>query len=158
MKITTVIICLLVCGFAAIAQPFSKAIFYKAYADNSLFSVDNIISMIYDSSFREKEAYMGVLLMRKAGIVGNPMDKLSLFKQGHEKMEHAIQIDPSNAEYRFLRITIQENAPSMLGYNKNLDEDATIVHARYETLPQEVREAIADYSLKSKVLGSLALK
>lgn len=152
------VLCLLVCSFAASAQSFTRAVFYKSYADNSLFSTDNIINMMYDSTFREKEAYMGAVLMKKAGIVVNQVDKLSLFNQGHEKLEHAIQIDPSNAEYRFLRITIQENAPNMPGYNKNLDEDAEIVHARYETLPEEVKQAIADYSLKSKVLGNLALR
>lgn len=151
-------LCLLICSIAASAQSFNRAIFYKAYADNSLFSTDNIINMMYDSTFREKEAYLGAVLMKKAGIVVNPADKLSLFNQGHEKLEHAIQIDPSNAEYRFLRISIQENAPNMLGYNRNIDEDAEIVHARYETLPAEVKEAIANYSLKSKVLGNLALK
>ncbi|MEJ0082809.1 MAG: hypothetical protein WDM78_18070 [Puia sp.] len=38
------------------------------------------------------------MIMRKAGIGGNPASKLKLFKQGHKLLEEAIAKDPNNAE------------------------------------------------------------
>ena len=145
-------------AFASSAQTFTRSSFYKAFPEESLFSVDDNLKMIWDSSFREKEAYVGALLMKKAGIVGNPVDKLSLFKEGHKKLESAIQMDKMNTEYRFLRLVIQEQAPSFLGYDDEIEEDSKLVREQLRNLPKEVQEAAIDYARTSKALSNLALR
>lgn len=145
-------------ALASTAQTFTRTSFYKTFPEESLFSVDDNLKLIWDSSFREKEAYAGTLLMKKAGIVANPVDKLSLFKEGHKKLENAIQLDKSNGEYRFLRLVIQEQAPSFLGYDDEIDEDSKMVREQLRSLPKEVQEAAIDYARTSKALSNLALR
>jgi hypothetical protein len=91
-------------------------------------------------------------MMRKAGLGGSPHQKLKLFREGHRELEAAIKREPGNVEFRFLRLLIQENAPAILKYRDNLQEDSKIIENSYQTLPAEVRKQIADYSKKSKVL------
>lgn len=90
--------------------------------------------------------------MKKAGLVKNVKSKLKLFKEGHHKLEEAIEKDNSNIEYRFLRLIIQENAPDILNYNKDIKKDSAFIKENYKNLPVVVRDAIEDYSKKSKVL------
>ena len=40
-----------------------------------------------------------------------------------ENIEKAIEMDPQNAELRFIRLSIQKNIPSFLNYHSNLKED-----------------------------------
>jgi hypothetical protein len=99
-----------------------------------------------------KDAFMGAMTMKKAGLGGSPTTKLSLFKQGHKMLETAIKEDPNNAEYRFLRLMIQENAPGILGYKNDTEKDSEYIRKSYKSLPGDVQQAIADYNKKSKLL------
>jgi len=63
----------------------------------------------------------GKILMAKHYY--NPISKLSSFNEGKEILEKAIQGDLYNPELRYLRLTIQTNVPSFLGYSSNINED-----------------------------------
>ena len=157
MKTNFVItMCLVVVGIVVNGangkQNFDRTDFYAAMSSNNLDSVNNQLAVIEKSSFGNKEAFEGTLLMKKAGIVPNPANKLSLFKSGHKKLEEAITKENTNAELRFLRLMIQEHAPKILGYKKQIAEDNKMIHSGYKSLPPVVQKAIADYSKKSKVL------
>jgi len=158
MKLLKISILASLLAFASQAQTFDRTVFYEAYAADSLFAVDNTINLMWDSSFREKQAYMGALLLEKCQLLSNTEDKLSLYREGHERLEEAIKLEPTNAEYRFLRLTVQERLPQMMGYYKNIDEDAAIIMERFEELPIEVERAIIRYSPQSKVLWKLAME
>ena len=99
-----------------------------------------------------KEAFEGALLMKKAGLGGSPTKKLSLFKEGHKKLEASIHREPANAEFRFLRLMIQEHAPGILGYKNDLTADSDFIRKSYQSLAPDVQHAVSDYSKKSKVL------
>ena len=64
--------------------------------------------------------FTGALLMKKAGFNAPPAIKLHLFKSGHKMLEAAIRNNPENAEFRFLRLIIQEHAPGILGYKNDI--------------------------------------
>src|SRR5207253_3424423 len=102
----------------------------------------------------DKPAFEGALLMKKAELANGPGKKLNLFKDGHKKLEAAIKKDDDNAEYRFLRLMIQEHAPKMLGYKEDLQKDSAYIRQSYKKLPAEVQEAIINYSKTSKILRS----
>jgi hypothetical protein len=99
-----------------------------------------------------QNAFMGAMIMKKAGIGGSPTTKLHLFKEGHKLLEAAILQDPKNAEYRFLRLMIQENAPGILGYKSDEEKDSEFIRKSYKSLPPDLQHVIADYNKKSKVL------
>jgi hypothetical protein len=114
--------------------------------------VDEQISELNSAPADVKNAFMGAMIMRKAGIGGNPASKLKLFKQGHKLLEAAIAKDPKNAEFRFLRLMIQENAPGILGYKNDEQKDSEFIRKSYHSLPEDLQKTIAEYNKKSKVL------
>jgi len=68
-------------------------------------------------------AYLGAYQTIWANHVFNPLSKLATFKKGKNNIELAISKDPENVEIRYIRFSVQKNAPSFLGYNNNLKED-----------------------------------
>jgi len=134
------------------SQKFDKAAFYAAMSSADLDEVNKELDIVTASSTPNKEGYEGVLLMRKAGLVKRPAEKLKHFKAGRIKFETAILNDKDNAEFRFLRFAIQEHAPKIVKYNKDLEADKQFILKEYKNLPQVVQQAILDYTKNSKIL------
>lgn len=110
------------------------------------------LKILEKTTLKIRQPFEGALLMKKAGLGANPAKKLSEFKKGHSELEAAIKADPDNAEFRFLRLMIQEHAPGILGYNKEIQTDGDYIMKSFKSLPGEVQQAITEYSKKSKVL------
>lgn len=68
-------------------------------------------------------AYLGAYQTIWANHVFNPLSKLATFKNGKNNIELAISKEPENVEIRYIRLSVQKNSPSFLGYNNNLKED-----------------------------------
>jgi hypothetical protein len=130
----------------------NRTAFYKAMQSDNKALVDAQISELNSGPANIKDAFLGAMTMRRAGIGGNPVSKLKLFKQGHKLLEAAIKQDPNNVEYRFLRLMIQENAPGILGYKNDEEKDSEFIRKSYNSLPEDLQKTIADYNKKSKVL------
>lgn len=160
MKIKFLIGLLLVFSFTMVKAgaeiaSFDKSAFYTAMASNSMEVINDQLAVIKSSSINEKEAYEGALLMKKAGLVTKAKEKISLFKAGRLKLEAAIKKDKGNAEFSFLRLIIQEHAPTIVEYRDNINKDVSTIRSNYKTLHPVVQQAITDYSKKSKVLKPL---
>lgn len=147
-------ILLLLANRGALAQDKSvdRTTFYQAIRQDKKDLINNQLKKLKAVSPGIRQAFEGAMIMKKAGIGGNPITKLNLFKQGHKELEAAIKKEPDNAEFRFLRLIIQENSPGFLGYKDNLEGDSEYIRKSYKSLPGEVQRAIADYNKKSKVL------
>ena len=133
-------------------QKFDKAAYYEAIASKSLAIVNNELDVLQSLSGNEKEALEGGLLMKKAGLVKLPKEKLKYFKAGRIKLETAIQADKDNVEYRFLRLIIEEHAPRIVKYKADISTDAQLIKKEYKNLSPAVQHAILDYSKSSKAL------
>lgn len=131
---------------------FDKSAFYTAMASSVIDEVDAQIAVVRGSSIIEKEAYEGALLMKKSGLVTKAKDKLSLFRSGRSKLETSVLKDNGNAEFRFLRLIIQEHAPKIVNYRGDLEKDSQLIRSNFKVLPQVVQQAIIDYSKKSSIL------
>lgn len=131
---------------------FNKARFYRVMESSNKDLVNKELDHLKDLDFPNKDAYIGALTMLKASFPASPSRKLNLFKSGHKKLEAAIQKDSLNAELRFLRLMIQENAPGMLGYKSDIEKDSAYIRKSFKTLPEVVQQALQNYSKKSKVL------
>ena len=130
----------------------NRTAFYKAMVSDNKTLVDEQISELNSAPSATKNAFLGAMTMRRAGIGGNPISKLTLFKKGHKLLEAAIQQDPNNTEFRFLRLMIQENAPGILGYKVDEEKDSEFIRKSYKSLPEDLQKTIADYNKTSKVL------
>ncbi len=138
--------------FAAWGQGFERQAFYAAIADNNSARIEEQLALVRKNEFTGQQAFEGALLMRQAGTVSGASKKLKLFKEGKTLLEGVIARDRANAEYRFLRLLIQENAPNIVKYRNNLDEDKAIISQSYKKLPQATQSAIITYSKTSRIL------
>ena len=133
-------------------QQFDKAAFYKIMETGNLSAINSQIEVVKASATENKAGYEGALLMRKAGKEAIPQKKLKYFKEGRIKLETAIQADADNAEYRFLRLTIEENAPKIVKYRNDLEEDKAFIQRNFKRMLPVIQHAIMNYSKNSKIL------
>ena len=108
--------------------------------------------MLEKTSLKGKDAYTGALTMRKSGLTKSGLEKLSYFKKGRRMLEASIKQDSLNAEYRFLRLMIQEHVPDFLNYHSKKKEDAIMIRESYTKLPSELQAIIKNYSKNSHIL------
>jgi hypothetical protein len=154
-KLVFALIFFMITGLAegkTIQQKFDKTEFYEVMKSNTLETVNNELEAIKDAPEREREGYEGALLMKKAGLLKKPKDRLSFFKQGRIKLETAISADNENTEFHFLRLAIEEHAPKIVKYHSDIQKDKVIVINNFKNLSPAVRHAILDYCENSKVL------
>ena len=90
--------------------------------------------------------YKGIACMMAAKEGINPYTKLREFNRGKAMIQEAVKRDPQNAEIRFLRYGAQTNAPSFLGYNKNVEEDEAFLIGQLASVTDaDLRKRIAGY-------------
>ena len=82
--------------------------------------------------------YLGGLQTIWANHVFNPINKLKTFKEGKNNIEKAIKLDPENVELRFIRLSIQKNAPLFLGYNSNINSDKEFIKSNQKTISSAI--------------------
>jgi len=148
------VFCLFIIGIAVANPTFSKGLpgIYDAMQSEDTAKINAVLSGLEKSTAKEKDAYKGALLMKKSGLLKAGMEKLSVFKQGRKLLEASIKLDSANAEYRFLRLMIQENVPDFLNYHSKKEVDAKMIRESYSHLPAQLQEAIKKYSKNSHIL------
>ena len=135
-------------------QKFDKAAFYAAMASADMDEINKELDILSGSSTENKQGYEGALLMRKAGLVSRPAEKLKLFKAGRIKLETALLNDKDNVEFHFLRFAIEEHAPKIVKYKADLQADKQVIIKGYKNLSAVVQNAIMDYTKNSKLLSA----
>lgn len=158
MPISLLVISVLVISMAGRPrQVFDKGDYYAALASGRIAAIDSELTVLNVALPKEKEAYEGALLMRKAGLLSRAREKLRVFRSGAVKLETALARDSSNGEYHFLRLIIQEHAPAVVHYNKDMEKDSRQIYHSYRNLSAAVKKAIIDYSKHSNHLRAKEL-
>ena len=109
---------------------YSQQIEFRKIFERAVFqevSCDSIIDFCKGKINQKCEAYLGAALILKAKHVNSPISKLSFFRKGRKKLDDVIDKNPNFVEYRWLRYSLQKNAPSFLNYNKNLNMDSLFI-------------------------------
>lgn len=125
---------------------FDKSAFYQSLKSESLEEIQLQIEKIDEVKDRNIDAYKGTLLIKMSKYLSAPKDKLTSFNRGKALLESAIKAYPKNVEYRFLRLTIQENCPKMLNYNQNIQEDKELVLQHFNEVDATTKKAITTYA------------
>jgi hypothetical protein len=133
-------------------EEFNASAYYKAIQFDNLDEIDSQLLKIKEITSLDTEAYEGALLMKKAGLIKRPKDKMNLFKVGHQKLESAISKNKGNIEYRLLRLIIQEHAPKVVKYHSEIEEDCIIIRSNFKSLSLILQQIVFSYSKKSSVL------
>jgi len=104
-------------------------------------------------------AYEGALNMVQAKHLFLPTSKYTCFKKGKLQLESQIQANPSNIEFRYLRLIIQSNVPSFLNYSSNQNEDKNFLVQQYQTIQDnDLKQKIKLFLLKNSRLNEAQLK
>lgn len=120
-------------------------------------AAQKLVNLTKDGSSKDPLlfGYKGAGHMMMAKHVGNPFKKLSHFNKGKDIFSEAIAAAPNNVEIRFLRFSVQAEAPGFLNYKQNLEEDKKILLAQTADLKDaELKKIIFDYLNSSKELSS----
>jgi len=90
--------------------------------------------------------YMGAAEILLAKYAFSPISKWNYFNRGKKILESAIIKDPNNLELRFLRLTIQENIPAILGYSSLIENDMKFLYNKVGfTQDVQLQKMIMDY-------------
>ena len=79
------------------------------------------------------------------------VEKYESFTKGKKQLESIIKKYPDNIELHFLRLTIQDNLPSFLGYDDNISEDKNFIKTK-------IKEVKNDPDLVERITAYLAQK
>lgn len=134
------------------SQLFDKHRYYQAMLSGNLIQLNAVFISTKTVSLPYREAYEGALLMKKSDLTDDKKTKLSLFKTGKQKLDNIILKNNENCEFRLLRLMIQENAPQILGYNKQITEDCILINKKFSSSNVLLQNIILDYSKQSKKL------
>lgn len=99
---------------------------------NSLEEAEFHIKLLDKEKSPEAKAYAAAMLFMKAKYAKFPLSKYSNFKKGKSTLDQLIQENKSNAEFRYLRFVFQNEMPSFLNYDANIEEDFSVIVARLE--------------------------
>ena len=133
-------------------QKISQEEFYSAISSDDTVKINSQLGLFQHSTGVISQAYTGALLMKKSSHEKGAGKKLELFKEGKNLLEQAIKTENQNAEFRFLRLMIQENCPAILNYHDSKKEDAEIVKDYYKNFSPALKQAVTSYSKISETL------
>jgi len=112
------------------------------------------LSSISKEDHKTRVAYRGAVATLKAKFASGFIKKKNFFKEGAGLLDYAIKSEPEDIEIRCLRLGVQENAPRIVGYNKNIDEDKQFILDNYKlSTDSEVRKFVKGYVLLSNLFS-----
>jgi hypothetical protein len=91
-----------------------------------------------------EQAYLGGFQAIWAKHAVNPLKKLASFNNGRQAIEAAVEKEPFNVEIRCIRLSVQNNAPSILGYTGNIEEDRDFINANRAKITSPALQRMAD--------------
>lgn len=94
-------------------------------------------------------AYKGCSLTLKSKFSGNLGDKIAFMKEGAKLIDAAVAAEPTSAEIRMIRLSVQESVPRIVNYRANKAEDKAAILKHYKDAG-EVKEFIRKFVLQSK--------
>ena len=105
---------------------FLRKNYDKAVSDKELCSrmIGDLKEQKHDNVYL---AYLGGLQTIWANHTMNPITKLTTFNEGKSNLEKAVEKAPDNIEIRFIRLSVQKNAPGFLGYNEDIETDKKFI-------------------------------
>ncbi|MEQ8323695.1 MAG: hypothetical protein RIC15_12250 [Vicingaceae bacterium] len=97
---------------------------------NSMKSEEKLSFFLENNAFPDNgvtDAYKGLSKAMMAQYTYFPFTKYEFFQQGKGMVEKAIKLDPANPELRYVRLLLQLNTPSFLGYRSDIDNDLAVL-------------------------------
>ena len=136
-----------------------RTLHQKAYDsdEDAMFFADYMEQIEYDNNVViDGYKAMSKVFMAKNGW--NPYKKYTSFKEGTDLLDESVKRDQNNVELRFLRYTVQCNAPSFLGYSENIEADKKFIISNWPDISDmDLKNRIRNYMLGSENLSDQEL-
>ena len=139
-----------------LSAPVSRAKFYPVFESQSSTEMEKLILELEKQE--NQKAYLGALKMKLSGLQKGPSTKINTFKIGRKLLETEITNHPNDIELRFLRFAVQEHAPKIVKYNKNLEADKIFIESSFKSAPNDLQIIIKQYASNSTALSSSNLR
>ena len=95
-------------------------------------------------------AYKGAVTVLTSKYIKSVKDKKERLVEGVDLIEYALNKQPNTIEIRFIRMTLQQNIPKFLKYNKDIEYDKDFILSNYKNIKSKVlKQHIKDYILQS---------
>ena len=95
-------------------------------------------------------AYKGAVTSMTAKYEKGVKQKKDVFKNGVSLVELAVASEEDNIEIRFVRLSVQQNSPKFLNYNKEIEEDKKFILNYFNQISSpKLKAYIKDYILHS---------
>lgn len=90
------------------------------------------------------KGYIGAVHLAKAkhAII---FKKMGYFNNGTKILDQAVEEAPNEVELRFLRMTIQLNAPGFLNYSSEIEEDKAFVFTHFQEADADIQRRMREY-------------
>ena len=106
-----------------------------------------------------QSGYYGANKMVLAKFAFWPNTKYSLFIEGKNLLESAINRDQKNIELIYLRYSIQLNSPDFLGYNQNKESDKKFLVGNVKLISdKDLKERITQFLIEDGKLSEVERK
>lgn len=146
MKVLSVIIAFIVFNtatdIASIRQKYISAATSQEVAEDLFRTLESVND---NSKEHTLVAYKAAAITLKAKYARGLFTKKDLFTKGVTLLDGLLARKPDNYEARLLRLNIQENAPGILGYNDNIDEDKLFLIKNYDSQPSDLKRFTLDF-------------
>ncbi|HLS96494.1 hypothetical protein BC792_10839 [Sphingobacterium allocomposti] len=94
-------------------------------------------------------AYKGASLILRARLLPKQEDKRKAVVEGVALLDGAVRSAPKEVEIRLIRLAIQENAPKVIRYKKNMGEDKQMILSNFAAQPTAVKNLVRRYAQQS---------
>ena len=95
-------------------------------------------------------SYNTVSRILKSKYLRNPVKKVKVFKENTERLDSLVASYPKKIEIRFLRYSIQLNAPKILGYTTFVKEDYEFIIKNISHADEDLKKIITSFMSKFK--------
>lgn len=133
-----------------------RNLFYRAAKSEA--AADSLFAQMQQISELDGPAMMGYKSMSHFMVCYhsiNPYTKYKYFLSGKGLMEDAVKKYPDDIELRFLRLTIQLNVPSFLGYSNDITSDKKMILSNAGNIKDEdLFKRIYEYTYTAKKLST----
>lgn len=131
---------------AEVRNDYRKAVNSKMKA----FELNSKLEGITKNDKKVLVAYKGAITTITAKYQNSNKLKSTIFKNGVSLIEYAVENDKNNIEIRFVRLSVQQNSPKFLKYNKEIEADKKFVLKKFHQIKSpEFKNYLKGYILDS---------
>jgi hypothetical protein len=117
---------------------------------NSLEEAELHMELLENEKGTNCKAYYAAMLFMKSKYVKFPLTKYSYFKKGKTALDVLVKENKTNIEMRYIRFLFQNQMPAFLNYDKNLEED-------YSVITEGIEKSDLSIQFKHKILNNMLL-